>query len=190
MATESSAGPARGETPPVEVGPGASSQVLSVGGETTLIVWLDGTVLRARQVDTGSMGMAFVLYDLLNVPLHWGIEADASANLQIVALVDDQLLLLEGSTSGGITAQQVISNRGTGISHLSFSSLSQQRYCISWIQDGMLLRHSLRPDGTISTDALDFIEGDPQEVEVAIDAAGNEHFMVISDGEAWYTHVY
>jgi PKD repeat protein len=52
----------------------------------------------------------------------------------------------------------------------------------------MLQRHSLRPDGTISTDALDFIEGDPQEVEVAIDAAGNEHFMVISDGEAWYTH--
>jgi PKD repeat protein len=177
-----------GETPPVEVGPGASSQVLSVGGETTLIVWLDGTVLRARQVDTGSMGMAFVLYDMLNVPLHWGIESDASANLQIVALVDDQLLLLEGSTSGGITSQQVISNRGTGTSHLSFSSLSQQRYCISWIQDGMLQRHSLRPDGTISTDALDFIEGDPQEVEVAIDAAGNEHFMVISDGEAWYTH--
>ena len=177
-----------GENPAAEVGAGVSSQVLSVGGDATLIVWLDGVVLRARQVDSGSMGMPFDLYDLLTVPSYWGIESDASGNLQVAALLDDQLLLLEGSISGGITSQQVISNRGTGISHLSFTSLSQQRYCISWIQDGMIQRHSLRPDGTISTEALDFIEGDPQEVEVAIDAAGNEHFMVISDGEAWYTH--
>ncbi|MDE0961136.1 MAG: PKD domain-containing protein [Planctomycetota bacterium] len=177
-----------GNNSPIEIGSGSESHIGSVGGDLVLICWLEGTQVQFRIADSGSVSSAMGLYDLLSLPTFMRVEADALGNLQIVALLGDELLLLEGSLATGITSQQVIHDRASGISYLSFKSLATDRYCLSWIQDDLIYNYSFRPGGAVSTEILSGFSGTPQEVEVAIDAAGNEHFLVIADGDAWYLH--
>ncbi|MDE0958119.1 MAG: PKD domain-containing protein [Planctomycetota bacterium] len=177
-----------GANSPIEIGTGSMSQLCSVGGESVLICWLEGSLLRIRIADSGSVSAPMELYDLLSIPTFLKLHAEAQGHLKIITLLGDQLLLLEGSLVTGINTQQVIRDRAIGVSHLSFVSLYSGRYCLSWIQDGLIHRYSFQPGGAVTDEILTGITGQPQEVEVAIDAAGNEHFLVIADGDAWYLH--
>ena len=177
-----------GVNPPVELGSGSISHLCPVGGDSVLICWLNGTQLWYRVADSGSISSQMELYDLLSVPTYLELESDALGNLQIATLLGDQLLLLEGSISSGITDQQVIHDRANGLTHLSFDSLATDRFCICWIQDDLIWRYTFNPGGVVASETLTGISGIPQEVEVAIDAAGNEHYLVIADDDAWYFH--
>jgi len=138
-----------GVNPPVELGSGSVSHLCPVGGDSVVICWLDGTQLWYRVADSGSISSAMELYDLLSVPTYLELESDALGNLQIATLLGDQLLLLQGSISSGITDQQVINNRANGLTHLSFDSLATDRFCICWIQDDLIWRYTFNPGGIV-----------------------------------------
>ncbi len=177
-----------GGSSPVNLGTGMNSQISCVGDNSALIVWQEGTELHGRIADSGSLGGEFVLYDLLTIPTAWQLQTDSYGNIRIVVLLDDQLVLLTGSLILGVTNQEVISDRVTGITELCLDQLSMQRYCVSWIQDGLIHRYSVSPGETPATETIDVVGGNIEEIEVAIDGAGFEHYLVISDGDAWYFH--
>ena len=173
---------------PVLCGNGGMSRVLSISDESVLVLWREGTILKGLVSDASSQGGVFDLYDML-IPIdQWDAAVHPDGSIRLVVDSSDELHLLTGSLSGGIDSQQIISTGAGAISDLALGSLSTDRYTIAWIQDQQAHRYAVESDAPPVSGALEGIAGVHTELDLSLDALGYEHFIVISDGIAFYAH--
>ena len=127
-----------GANSPIEIGTGSMSQLCSVGGESVLICWLEGSLLRIRIADSGSVSAPMELYDLLSIPPFLTLHAEAKGYRNIIAFLGEQLRLLEVSLVIGINTHQLIRDRAIVFHHPYISSLYSARDRPISIPDGSL----------------------------------------------------
>ncbi|MEE2884008.1 MAG: PKD domain-containing protein [Planctomycetota bacterium] len=173
---------------PFLCGTGGKSRAISVSGNTVVIIWQAGTVLNAMVSDASSQGATFVLYDLLSPIDQWDGEVQSDGSIQLVADVSDELHLLTGSIFDGISSQQILSTGAGEITDVAIGSSGADRYSIAWIQNQQTHRYAVSGTAPPVSGPIEGIAGNHSEMDLALDAPGNEHFVVISDSGSWYAH--
>ncbi|MGE4618312.1 MAG: PKD domain-containing protein [Planctomycetota bacterium] len=175
------------DTAPILCGVGEKSRVLPLSSDSVLVLWQDGTVLKSLTMDSGSVSTPVDLYDLLTPFSRWDAAVQSTGSIQLVVASFDQLQLLTGSMTTGITSQEVIRSGGGEITDLAFSSLSPDRYTVSWIASQQANRYTVI-DGDSSNGPLEGIPGEYTGLDMELDAHGNEHYVLLVDGIAIYAH--
>ncbi|MEC9475816.1 MAG: PKD domain-containing protein [Planctomycetota bacterium] len=173
---------------PILCGAGSNSKALAVSEDSAVIVWQQGTVLKAMITDASSQGAVFDLYNLLSPIEEWDAAVQSDGSIQLAVDVSDELHLLTGSIFGGIATQQIVSTSTAAITDVAIGSLDSDRHTVAWIQNQQVHRYVVNGTASPVSGPIEQIPGNHTEFDMSYDGPGNEHFVIISDGVAWYAH--
>lgn len=173
---------------PVICASGTNGKTFGITGDSAVVIWQEGTALKAQIIDSSSQGAPFDLYDLLSPVDQWDAVVFEDGTIQFAVDVSDELHFLTGSIYTGISTQQILTDSGGAITDVALGSNGASHHTVAWIQAGQVQRYAVNGDGPADTGPITGIPGVPQEFDMTYDAPGNEHYVIIADGVAWYAH--